>query len=177
MSYEIREYGLILFDRDGTLTKPASGKQFPETVDDQMWIDGRLELLHQLNMQGVKTAIVTNQGGAAWGIFTPEQMDMQLLKQKMEGRMDGIFVCYHDTSEKARQRAKVAALTVPDLYKEWIRRKPGPGMLIEAMDHFQIDRQDTLYVGDREEDKLAAEAAGCDFEWAWSYFKDGPIIV
>ena len=171
-------YKLVLFDRDWTLTKPASGEQFPKTIDDQMWIDGRLEHIHQLNTQGVKIAIVTNQGGAAWGIFTPEQMDLQLLKQKMEGRMDACFVCYHDTSEKARQRAKVKALTVPDLYKgEWDRRKPGSGMLIEAMDHFQIDRHDTLYVGDREEDRLAAEAAGCDFEWAWDYFKDGPIIV
>jgi phosphoglycolate phosphatase-like HAD superfamily hydrolase len=50
-------------------------------------------------------------------------------------------------------------------------------MLIEAMDFFGIDRLDTLYVGDREEDRLAALAAGCDFAWAWDHFGDGPIIV
>jgi len=56
-------------------------------------------------------------------------------------------------------------------------RKPMPGMLIEAMREAGISREDTLYVGDRPEDKEAAEAALVDFQWSWNFFKDGPIIV
>jgi len=34
---------------------------------------------------------------------------------------------------------------------------------------------ETLMVGDRVEDKAAAEAAGCDFIWAWEFFgRDKP---
>jgi len=51
-------------------------------------------------------------------------------------------------------------------------------MLLEAIKMSGESREDTLMVGDREEDKLAAEAAGCSFQWAWEYFgEDKPIIV
>lgn len=73
-------------------------------------------------------------------------------------------------------------MTVVDLYaskdgENYDRRKPGPGMLIQAMDFFQIGRHDTIMVGDRAEDKGAADAAGVDFQWEWEFFGDGPIIV
>src|SRR5690348_3152920 len=105
-------------------------------------------------------------------------MDAYLAKLAKNADLDGVFVCYRDTSEKACNSDRtIKELTVPEYYKDWNRRKPAPGMLIEAMDFFGIDRLDTLYVGDREEDRLAALAAGCDFAWAWDHFGDGPIIV
>lgn len=163
----------VIFDRDGTLTETASGAKFPKTVDDQQWMQGRLEKLKELHAQGVHTAIVTNQGGAAWGIFKPEEMDAYLHKQVWQAEMSGVFVCYHDTSEKARASDRTEkALTVPDLYKGHDRRKPGPGMLIEAMDAFEVGAHEVLYVGDRQEDKAAAEAAKIDYAWAWEFFGD-----
>ena len=107
MSIEIREYSLVLFDRDSTLTEPASGEKFPKSVDDQQWMAGRLGRLRELQAQGKKTAIITNQGGAAWGIFEPDAVCEVLAKQCKEGRIDTFFVCFHDTSEKAKQRAKI----------------------------------------------------------------------
>ena len=171
-------YRIVLFDRDGTLTIPASGAKFPKSVHDQQWMPGRLEKLQELHAQGVHTAIITNQGGAAWGIFTPEEMDAFLHKQAWQGEMSAVFVCYHDTSEKACSSDRTEkSLTAPDLYKGHERRKPGPGMLMEAMDAFEVGAHEVLYVGDREEDKAAAEAAGVNFEWAWSYFADDPITA
>jgi D-glycero-D-manno-heptose 1,7-bisphosphate phosphatase len=176
--YEIREYKLHLFDLDDTLTRPRSGEKFPKAVDDREFIEGRWEHLLDLHAKGKKTAICTNQGGAAWGIFDPKEMDAYLAKLAKNADLDGVFVCYRDTSEKACNSDRtIKELTVPEYYKDWNRRKPAPGMLIEAMDFFGIDRLDTLYVGDREEDRLAALAAGCDFAWAWDHFGDGPIIV
>lgn len=170
---------MFLFDLDHTLVIPRSGKKFPVTVDDRAFIEGRWEHLLDLHEQGKKTAICTNQGGAAWGIFQPEEMDKFLAHLCKSGDIDKFFVCYRDTSEKARNSERtIKELTVPEYYKgseyykgDWNRRKPGPGMLIEAMDYFGIPWYDTLYVGDRQEDKDAAEAAGCNFEWEWSYFK------
>jgi len=182
---EIRkDYKLILLARDGTLTTTASGEKFPKSVDDQQWIPGRLEHLHALQAAGMHTAIITNQGDAARGIFEPDAMCEMLSKQCIEGRIDTFFVCFHDTGEKAKQKAKIRELTGNEeyqgytaLYNGYHRKKPSPGMLMEAMDFFEVSRQDTLYVGDRPEDKDAAENASVDFEWAWSYFGDGPIIV
>lgn len=170
---------LILFDRDGTLTIPASGERFPKSVNDQQWMPGRIEKLHHLHGQGVKTAIITNQGGAAWGIFEPDAMCEMLSRQCEEAIINAFFVCFHDTGAKARERAKIKALTGDNdyqgyaaLYKGHERRKPGPGMLLEAMDHFGVDPENTLFVGDRTEDERAALAAGTSFVWSWQFFGD-----
>src|SRR5581483_177523 len=111
MNINMQNIPLILFDRDGTLTVPASGATFPKSIDDQQWMQGRLERLRELREQGVHTAIITNQGGAAWGIFTPEQMLEVLGRQCEEARIHKFFVCFHDTSDKAKERAKIKGLT------------------------------------------------------------------
>lgn len=184
MSINMQNTRLILFDRDGTLTIPASGATFPKSINDQQWMPGRLERLWQLREQGIRTAIVSNQGGAAWGIFEPEAMCAFLDKQCKEGGINKFFVCFHDTSDKAKERAKIKGLTGNEdyqgyaaLYKGYHRRKPAPGMLLEAMDHFGVSCEETLMVGDRSEDEAAAQAAGTHFMWSWSYFQDDHIIA
>ncbi len=178
MSIENYDYSLFLFDLDSTLTEPISGGKFPQTIDDRKLMPGRREKLQDLQAHNKLIAVVTNQGGAAWGIFDPNDMTRYLTKFVEDLDLGAVFVCYHDTSEKAKASPKtIANLVLPDYYKGWERRKPGPGMLIEAMDFFGVDRQDTLMIGDREEDKEAAENAGCSFVWAWDFFGDGPIIV
>lgn len=177
MPIEIREYALYLFDLDDTVTRPIRGKVFPQTEDDRTYLPGRQSKLDELHAQGKKIAIVSNQGGAAWGMVRPEVLEAAL-KDLLRDRVDAYFFCYRDTGEKAKASERtIKALTVPEYYKDWDRRKPGPGMLIEAMDFFGISREDTLMVGDRNEDKEAADAASCDFQWSWDYFGDEPIIV
>jgi len=172
------DYELLLFDMDLTLTETISGKAFPQTVEDRKLMPGRRDKLLNLHGMGKHTAIITNQGGRAWQFFTQEEMDAFLKRLVIALEMDAFFVCYRDTGEKARASDRtIKELTLPEYYKEWDRRKPGPGMLIEAMDHFGIAREDTLYVGDREEDQKSAEAASCNFQWSWEFFGDGPIIV
>ena len=50
-------------------------------------------------------------------------------------------------------------------------RKPEPGMLLHAIQYFQVGLEETLFVGDRPEDEKAAKAAGVDFMWANDFFK------
>ena len=71
----------------------------------------------------------------------------------------GLYICY--THPKA---------TIPEYRFEDDRRKPGPGMLQDAMDDFEAEPEDTLYVGDRPEDGAAAQAAQCDFMLAEEFF-------
>jgi|SRR5882762_11700402 len=175
---------LVLFDMDSTLTESISGEKFPRTVEDRKFMTGRREKLLYLHAIGKKMAIVTNQGGAAWKMFTREDMDAFLERLCKSVGIEKYFVCYHDTGDRARQYVVsrpeqfIAELVSPDLTADgWERRKPGPGMPIEAMLYFGVDRHDTLMVGDRPEDQKAAEAAGTDFMWSWDYFKDGPIIA
>lgn len=177
MGSEIREYKLYLFDLDDTITRPLRGKVFPETEHDRIFLPGRQAKLDELHVSGKKIAIISNQGGAAWGMVRPEILEAAL-RDLLRDRIDAYFFCYRDTGPKAKASDKtIKALTEPEYYKDWDRRKPGPGMLIEAMDHFGARREDTLMVGDREEDKGASEAAGTDFMWSYEFFQEGPIIV
>lgn len=185
MSHEIRDYEVYLFDLDDTITRAKSGNKFPQTVEDRELIEGRLECLLGLHEAGKKTAIITNQGGAAWGIFNEVDMYKFLTNLCSYTKIDKYFVCFHDTGEKARNSDRtIKDLTLPDRYLEWDRRKPGPGMIIQAMHEFYLPnlnheeyRHEVLMIGDREEDKLAAEAAGVDFQYEWQFFNEGPVII
>lgn len=56
-------------------------------------------------------------------------------------------------------------VTEDDLPGEWRKswRKPAPGMLLQAMADAGVMPSATLFVGNGEEDRQAAAAAGCDF--------------
>jgi D-glycero-D-manno-heptose 1,7-bisphosphate phosphatase len=153
---------LIIFDADGTLVETISGATFRKGADDWQWLPGRLEKLHELKRQGVRLAVVTNQGGVAYGYMTKDGILSELLLMIKEAGIPigGLYVCY--THPKA---------TLPQYRIEDVRRKPGPGMLREAMADFEADPSETLYVGDRPEDEQAARAVGISFMWAEDFFK------
>jgi len=51
-----------------------------------------------------------------------------------------------------------------------ICRKPEPKMLQRIALYYFIGPERTLYVGDMESDRKAAESARVRFEWAWEFF-------
>lgn len=57
---------------------------------------------------------------------------------------------------------------------EWTQdwRKPNPGMLNQAIMDAQVYSNDVLFIGDRDTDEKAAQAAGCDFIYIQSIIDD-----
>ncbi len=152
---------LIIFDVDGTLVTTKSGATFRKTADDWQWLPGRVERLHQLANQGIKLAIATNQGGVAFGYLDYHEMRHELRHMADEGRIDFTAICF------THPDAKIEAY-----HKDSDRRKPGPGMLLDAMGALKIEQIHTLMVGDRPEDEQAAQAAGAAFMWSDKFFGD-----
>ncbi|HKJ28495.1 MAG TPA: HAD-IIIA family hydrolase [Anaerolineales bacterium] len=166
------DYKLAIFDIDGTLTeiKPNVKERKPRLVTpnhlgEQQAIPGVPEKLSELRQQGVKIALATNRGGVAFGYNTLDQA-VELAQEAAElcGIPDvPVYVCpYH-----ARARGKRANL---EFAREDDCRKPNPGMLLQAMDEAGIIPEETIFVGDRESDRGAAENAGVRFFWAEDYF-------
>lgn len=154
-------FKLLICDYDGTLVTTASGRKFPQGVSDRAWLPGRRELLLALKARGVRLAVATNQGGAAFGYFTPPQFEA-MFQQFMAGvPLDAYAVCYE------HPQGRVATLAMPTN-----RRKPAPGMLLELMNKLHLRDEDTLYVGDRDEDREAARAAQVNFMWADEFFDE-----
>lgn len=157
-------YKLVCLDVDGTLGSPKSGGDFREFADDWEFFPGRIEACQKLVEQGVKLLTVSNQGGVCfpWSKFSEEQITAALAETaKAIGAIASLVAC-SSTHEKALERYRF----------DDPRRKPAPGMILEAMKLADVEASETLMVGDRSEDEAAAKAAGVDFVWAKDFFGD-----
>lgn len=166
-------YKLAIFDIDGTITqiKAEVLEKYPKRVtpnypNEQEPIPGVPEKLAALQAEGITIALATNRGGVAWG-YTPIKLAWKLAREAGElcGIPDAaVYLCpYH---AKARGKRAVAEYAI-----EHECRKPNPGMLLEAMKDAGISASDTIFVGDRDSDKEAAQNAGVEFYWAEDFFK------
>lgn len=168
------DYKLAIFDIDGTLTEitPEALARNPRLVTpnalgEQQPIAGVVEKLAKLKRAGVQIALATNRGGVAWGYTTLEEAETLAREAATQCGIPDVpvYVCpYH---AKARGPRAVAAYA-----QENDCRKPAPGMLLQAMEVIGIDPAETIFVGDMETDKEAAERAGVGFAWAGEFFGD-----
>lgn len=154
---------LVVFDVDGTLAVTRSGETFRRTADDWQWMDGRIEKCKELRADGIHLALATNQAGVAfsWSRFSQAEMQHEIEAVAAQIGAEYIGVCYSSPNVKAKPEYHDPADN---------RRKPGPGMILEAMLHHGCTAEQTIMVGDREDDEGAAKAAGVRFVHADSFF-------
>ena len=154
---------LYLFDLDNTL---ISGYMDNADKHYDRWhlLPGRRERLQKLLAERHAVAIITNQGGVAWGLVSPEQMLKKIAAAVQRlGLPDDtpVFVAYHDRRGRPPY----------NMPSEAERRKPASAMLREAMAALPgAAAAGVLMVGDRREDQAAARNAGVDFAWADDFF-------
>ena len=132
----------IFLDRDGTLMKDVGYCSDPDDVE---LMEGVGRLLPKLKEAGFKLVIVTNQSGIGRGYFTEEDfwsVQNELEKQLGPAVIDAIYFCA-DTPQS-----------------ESARRKPNPGMLLEAARELSIDLRQSYMVGDKASDAEAGIRAG-----------------
>jgi D-glycero-D-manno-heptose 1,7-bisphosphate phosphatase len=137
---------LVLLDRDGVINEDLPrGVVHPEEF---RLLPGALDGIAMLTQAGCRIAVVTNQSVIGKGLVSAEQVDAlhSALAEQVEaagGLIDRFYVC-PDHPEKPTPR-----------------RKPAPGMLLEALEDFGVQAAQTPFVGDALRDLQAAQAAGC----------------
>lgn len=132
----------VFFDRDGTLMDEENYCDHPTRVRA---IRGAAQSLAQLHDQGWLNIIITNQSGIGRGYFTWEDFDAvnkELLEQ-LDHPIDGIYCCADHPDQPTP------------------RRKPGPGMIEEAVRDHGIDPAASWMIGDKDIDVACGRAAGC----------------
>ncbi|HEX6958409.1 MAG TPA: HAD-IIIA family hydrolase [Ferrovibrio sp.] len=137
---------LILLDRDGVLNEDR--EDYVKTPDELVLIPGAAEAVARMNALGWPVAVCTNQACIGKGII--DEARLALIHRHLRERL------------AARGARLDAILHAPD--PPWAaseRRKPGPGMLREAMAQFRIGPEETVFIGDNITDLQAAVAAGC----------------
>ena len=132
----------VFLDRDGTLMHDTGYVGDPALVEVYPGVPAALA---RLKARGFKTVIVTNQSGIARGHFA--EADFHKVQARFEeligpGLIDGVYFCADH----------------PDAATE--RRKPGPGMLLEAARDQGIDLARSWMIGDRAGDVEAGVRAG-----------------
>ncbi len=167
--------GLICLDLDGTLVENSlvevNGKLGPApgcfTEPVLRFPDSARDVLYNAAKEGDSFAIVTNQGGVAWGYATEEEVFARIgraiaLLDGFWGAPVSVHVCF------AHERATVAR------YRDGHeRRKPSGAMIQEAMDRHLVlagSAAQIVHIGDMKDDEDAAAAAGIDFAWADDFF-------
>lgn len=150
-----------IFDVDGTLVTTKKGGVYRHGADDWQWLPGRLEKLKGLRESGAKIAFATNQGGVGYGFMTEGDIAYELAKMSNEGGFHAGCACY--THPNAR---------LSNYRYEDPRRKPGPGMLLEIMEKLSIVIQETVMIGDMDDDAGAAYNAGASFIWSQVFFAE-----
>jgi len=140
----------LFLDRDGVINQDIGYLYRPQ---DFSFISGIFQLCRKATRSGYKIVIVTNQSGIARGYYTLEQfnylatwMTHQFWSQGV--KIDHINYCPHH----------------PQVSGFWGRacccRKPRPGMIIQSAQKFHLSLSQSVMVGDKLSDMVAARQAG-----------------
>lgn len=137
----------VFFDRDGIVNYRLID-DYVKSITQFVIIPDFPELFKVIKKSGYIAILITNQQGIGKGLMSIEDLEninalMQDILFKLSGyKFDDIFYC-------------------PDLEESnSFRRKPNPGMILEAADKWNIDLTNSYMIGDSESDIIAGKKAG-----------------
>lgn len=132
----------VFLDRDGTLMAdvdycgdPARVEVFPNAGD----------ALRQLKQSGYKLIVVTNQSGIGRGYFSENDyraVEREFLRQLGNDLVDATYYCADLPGTNS------------------LRRKPAPGMILEAQRDHHLDLARSFFIGDKTSDIECGRNAG-----------------
>lgn len=133
----------VFFDRDGTLNVDV-GYLFE--IEKFEWIEGAREAIKYCNDNSYLAIVVTNQSGIARGYYTEDDVKllhnfMQSELSKIGAHIDAYYYCPHHPN------GVVEAYSI-----DCECRKPKSKLLEMACSDFNIDRENSLMIGDSKRD-------------------------
>lgn len=137
---------LVILDRDGVINEDSEA--FIKSPLEWRPIPGSLEAIAQLNQNGYRVVVATNQSGIGRSLFDMQALNaihtkMHRALASVGARIEAIFVCPHTAADHCDCR------------------KPKPGLLHQIANRFGMDLAGTPVVGDSERDLAAGAALGC----------------
>ncbi len=132
----------VFLDRDGTLMREVNYCSDPKQVEI---FPGVPEALVRLKEAGYKLIVISNQAGIGRGYFTEAQyrlVEAEVARAVLPATFDGVYFC-PDHPDHATNR-----------------RKPAPGMVLEAQRDHAIDLARSFFIGDKAIDIECGRNAG-----------------
>lgn len=145
----------IFLDRDGTMNV---SKGFISKAEDLELIPGTIEAVKAINKSGALAIVITNQPVIARGECSFEELHnihnkLKTLLGEKGAFVDDIFYCPHHTDKGFEGE-------VPELKFDCECRKPKTGMVMKAVEKYNIDLSQSYMVGDSTVDLETARNAG-----------------
>lgn len=136
----------VFFDRDGTINIE---KNYLFNIEDFEFQPGITELILQYQEQGYLIFIITNQSGIARGYYSENDYfqltDWMVKEFASKGiNISKVYHCPHH----------------PEYTGVCNCRKPNPGLIVQAINEFNIEPKQSIVIGDKDRDILAGENAG-----------------
>jgi D-glycero-D-manno-heptose 1,7-bisphosphate phosphatase len=141
---DLRRRRAVFLDRDGVLNRAIvrDGEPYPpRSVTELEILLDVPEALAELRRAGFLLLVVTNQPDVARGTQSREAVEEINAALARALPLDAVLTCYDDGDSP--------------------RRKPNPGLLLEAAEQYAIDLQRSYLIGDRWKDIEAGRRAGC----------------
>jgi D-glycero-D-manno-heptose 1,7-bisphosphate phosphatase len=132
----------VFLDRDGTLMREVNYCADPKQVEI---FPGVPEALVRLKTAGYKLIVISNQAGIGRGYFSEAQyrlIEAEVARAVLPATFDAVYFCPDR----------------PDLATA--RRKPAPGMVLEAQRDHGIDLARSFFIGDKAIDIECGRNAG-----------------
>jgi D-glycero-D-manno-heptose 1,7-bisphosphate phosphatase len=140
MSYQNKA---LFLDRDGIINVDSG---YVHKIEDFVFVDGLHKLLKSYQEDGYKLIVVTNQSGIGRGYYTEEDymgltehMVNELLKKDI--KIEAVYHCPHSPQDKCSCR------------------KPRSGMFMAAKKDHKLDMKNSIMIGDKDSDMVAAKSA------------------
>jgi len=125
----------IFIDRDGTINRDCP---YCHKREDLYIYEDTVELMKKYQEMGYLIIIVTNQSGIGRGYFTVDEMNdfNNHLFEELEKRgvhVDALYYCPHKPEDNCPCR------------------KPNTGLVEKAVKDFNIDLENSIVIGDRDD--------------------------
>jgi len=136
----------LFLDRDGTVNIE---REYVFRKEDFEFQPGIFELIREYIKEGYLIFIITNQSGIARGLYSENEYlqlnEWMINKFAQEDILiEKVYHCPHH----------------PDFTGDCNCRKPKPGLILQAIETFNIDPTESVLIGDTERDLEAGKKAG-----------------
>jgi D-glycero-D-manno-heptose 1,7-bisphosphate phosphatase len=140
----------LFLDRDGIINEDFG---YVYKVSDFIFKNEIFDIVKKANKSNCRVVVITNQSGIGRGIYTLDDYQVLtewMLERFLEQNCKIDLVLHASIDPNSNNPSEL----------ETYRRKPNPGMILEAAETLNIDLKNSVLIGDQERDVLAGHAAG-----------------